>query len=245
MITIEETKVDGLYIRQYFPARPLFSANKVLFFHGYPGSQKNYDLAEHLALKGFECYVWHYRGAWKSEGLYSLVSNYKDSETVLNFLQKKDYGRDSVSLVGASWGGFVALEMFARNPDLKKVVLLAPFINMGSDEKALQTGVRFLYSITKPAIRNYEKEDIEKDLRIIEREYNPLKKSFNALADLDGSKVLIIHGENDTICPIEYSVKIKSLFKTPARLYQLDGQDHFLHTRETVFDFCFSFLKEE
>ena len=46
MITIEETKVDGLYVRQYFPAQPIFSANKVLFLHGYPGSQKNYDLAE-------------------------------------------------------------------------------------------------------------------------------------------------------------------------------------------------------
>ena len=149
--------------------------------------------------------------------------------------------QDSISLIGASWGGFVALETFARNPNIRKVVLLAPFINMGSDEKAFQTGVRFLSSITKPAIRNYEREDIEKDLRIIERQFNPLKK----LSDLDGSKVLIIHGENDTICPIEYSVKVKSLFKTPARLYQLDGQDHFLHTRETVFDFCFSFLKEE
>ena len=241
MITIEETKIDGLYVRQYFPAEPLFSHNKVLFFHGYPGSQKNYDLAEHLALKGFECTVWHYRGAWKSEGRYSLVSNYKDTETLLNFLNKKGDGHEEISLVGASWGGFVALETFARNPNIRKVVLLAPFINMGSDEKAFQTGVRFLSSITKPSIRNYEREDIEKDLRIIERQFNPLKK----LSDLDGSKVLIIHGENDTICPIEYSVKVKSLFKTPARLYQLDGQDHFLHTRETVFDFCFSFLKEE
>ena len=198
-------------------------------------------MAEDLALKGFECTVWHYRGAWKSEGRYSLVSNYKDTETLLNFLKKKGYGQDSISLVGASWGGFVALETFARNPHLKKVILLAPFISMGSDEKALQTGVRFLYSITKPSIQHYEKEELEKDLRTIERDYNPLKK----LSDLDGSRVLIIHGEKDTICPIEYSVKVKSLFKTPARLYQLEGQDHFLHTRETVFDFCFSFLKEE
>ncbi len=241
MVTLEETKVDGLYLRQYFPTRPIFTQNKVLFLHGYPGSQKNYDIAEHLALKGFECTVMHYRGAWQSPGRYSLVAIYQDVETVLNFLKSKGSDHKSISLVGASWGGFVALEIFAKNPNLRKVVLLAPFINIGSDEKALQTGVRFLYSITKPAIQNYEKEDLEKDLRTIAEMYNPLKK----LSDLEGRKVLIIHGEKDTICPIEYSVKVKSLFKTPARLYRLEDQDHFLHTRETLFDFCFSFLKEE
>ena len=128
MIEISETKVDGLYVRQYFPAQPIFTQNKIVFLHGYPGSQKSYDIAEHLALKGFECYVWHYRGAWKSEGLYSLVSNYRDTETILNFLKKKGYGDEAISLVGASWGGFVALETFARNPKLKKVIQYIYFI---------------------------------------------------------------------------------------------------------------------
>ncbi|HBQ21146.1 MAG: hypothetical protein A2Z91_00650 [Deltaproteobacteria bacterium GWA2_38_16] len=241
MITIQETNVSGLYVREYVPQTPIFSRNGILFLHGYPGSQKNYDIAEHLALKGFHCYVMHYRGAWQSEGQYSLVSNYKDVELMLRYLNDKGYSEEKLSLVGASWGGFVALETFSKHSRFYKVILLAPFMMLDQSEKALQEGAQFLYSITKPSIKNYEKYQIVEDLKTIQENYNPA----NRLHILDGSKVLIIHGVNDTICPVEASVKLKSLFETPARLYQLEAQDHFLHTRELLYDFCYSFLKEE
>ena len=240
MITIQEKYVDELYLREYIPEQYLFSKNIVLFLHGYPGSQKNYDIAEHLALKGFHCFVMHYRGAWRSQGKYSLVSIYKDVNLILDHLKERGFDRDHISLVGASWGGFVALEILAQNPNLKKGVLLAPFINMGNDEKTLLAGAEFLYSITKPSIKNYEKEELISDLKTVQKNYNPISK----LSEIDGKNVLIIHGTNDNICPIENSVKLKSLFKTDARFYRLEGQDHFLNTREMLFDFCYMFLKE-
>lgn len=241
MITITESKIDGLYLREYIPETPIFSHNGVLFLHGYPGSQKNYDIAEHLALRGFHCWVMHYRGAWQSEGQYSLLSIYKDVEQILSYLKTKGFPHDSISLIGASWGGYVALEMLARNPNLYKVIALAPFINLAIDDHAIETGAQFLNSITKPAIRNYEKNQIVADLKVVSRDYNPADKANT----MDGSKILIIHGENDTICPVEHTVKLKELFQPSARLIRLENQDHFLHTREVLFDYCFKFLKEE
>lgn len=238
MIVISEKYLGDLYLREYVPQEKIFSANGVLFLHGYPGSQKNYDIAEHLALKGFYCVVMHYRGVWKSKGQYSLISTFKDVETILNYFKEKGYDHSRVSLIGTSWGGFIALQTLVQNPSLRKVILLAPFINLSQEEKTFMAGVDFIVSITKPFIQNYEKEDIVRDLKTIQSHYNPIVK----LKEVEGRKVLIIHGDKDTICPIEHSVRIKSLFNGNARLYRMENQDHFLHTREALFDFCFKFL---
>lgn len=240
MIYVSETRVEGLYLREFKPTVELSPKKMVLFLHGFPGSQKNYDIAEHLALKGYHCAVMHYRGVWRSEGDYSLVKNYGDIETVLQYMEKNGFSKDHLALVGTSWGGFVALEMLSRHPTLYKVILLAPFINLDHDEKKLRMGADFMGSISRPSIRNYSKEQILKDLKEVSVKYNPLDK----VSKMDGKKVLIIHGTKDDICPIEHSVRLKSLFKTPARLYQLQEQGHFLSSRELLYESCFRFLSE-
>lgn len=240
VISIHQKNVQGLYLREFFPQPSENRQKAVLFLHGYPGNQKNYDLAEHLAFSGFRCFVMHYRGAWKSEGQYSLLSIYRDVELMLKNMEEEGFSRDEISLIGVSWGGFVALEILARNPALFKVILVAPFINIDHDEKKLQAGAEFLSSITKPGIKNYEREQIIKDLKVIQKEYNPLDK----INLIDGRKILIIHGSKDQICPIKYSIRLKSQFKEPARLYQLTKEDHFIHERELLYEFCSTFLKQ-
>jgi len=240
MITIQEVKHEGLYIRTYTPDAKTHKKHALLFLHGYPGSQKNYDLAEHLALKGFECFVMHYRGSWQSDGQYSLLSIYKDVDAVLKYIAGCGFKEADISLIGSSWGGFVSLEVLSRHPSLNKCILLAPFINISHDEKRLRQGVDFLYSVTKPSIKNYEKEQIYADLKVIQQDYNPIDR----VDKIDGSKILIIHGTKDTICPIAGSIALKSQFRGPARLIQLEEQDHFLHTRELIYEFSYMFLKQ-
>ena len=119
MIQIGEKYLGDIYLREYFPKVPKPSSNAVLFLHGYPGSQKNYDLAEELALKGFRCFVMHYRGAWKSKGQYSLYGNLKDSEMVLEHIQSEGYKKENINLIGASWGGFMAMMLLVRHKSLR------------------------------------------------------------------------------------------------------------------------------
>ena len=38
--------------------------------HGYPGDTKNMDMAEDLAINGYNVLVFYYAGAWGSEGTY-------------------------------------------------------------------------------------------------------------------------------------------------------------------------------
>ena len=39
----------------------------VLLLHGFPGNEKNLDLAQDLRADGFNVLFFHYRGAWGSE----------------------------------------------------------------------------------------------------------------------------------------------------------------------------------
>lgn len=240
MISVEETYINQIYIREYLPPKNLSKRRAILFLHGYPGSQKNYDIAEHLAFYGFYCVVMHYRGSWKSKGDYSLLSIYEDIESVLQFLHGKGFTNSSISVAGASWGGFVALEILAKHSDLSKVILLAPFINIGAHESDLSDVADFLDSVTRPAIQNYEKGKLLLDLKWVQKDFNP----WNKLKEIEGKKVLIIHGTFDQLCPIEYSRKLKFQFKTEARLIELQNQEHFLHTRELLYEFCLKFLTE-
>ncbi len=240
MISIDETYIDLIYLREYLPPKNLTKKAAVLFLHGYPGSQKNYDIAEHLTFHGFHCYVMHYRGSWKSKGDYSLLSIYEDIERVIHFLRQKGFENKAISLIGSSWGGFVALEILAKCPDLDKVILLSPFINIGAHESDLSDVCDFLSSVTYPSIKNYVKEKLFSDLKAVQKGFNPWHK----LKEIEGKKVLIIHGLVDQLCPIEYSRRLKFQFKTEARLYELQNQDHFLYTREILCEFCLTFLTE-
>lgn len=45
----------------------------VILLHGYPGNEKNLDLAQSLRREGWNVLFFHYRGAWGSEGEFSLT----------------------------------------------------------------------------------------------------------------------------------------------------------------------------
>ena len=42
----------------------------VILLHGFPGNEKNLDVAQSLRRAGFNVIFYHYRGAWGSEGKY-------------------------------------------------------------------------------------------------------------------------------------------------------------------------------
>ena len=40
----------------------------VVLLHGFPGNERNFDLAQSLRRAGYATLVFHYRGAWGSPG---------------------------------------------------------------------------------------------------------------------------------------------------------------------------------
>lgn len=107
----------------------------VILLHGYPGNEKNLDLAEALQRAGMNVLFFHYRGAWGSEGLFSVPGAIEDVDAVKQYLLSDSAKRFSVDatkigLLGHSFGGFVGIKAISQDADLTCIAALAP-ANMG------------------------------------------------------------------------------------------------------------------
>lgn len=102
----------------------------VVLLHGYPGNEKNLDLAQSMRRAGFNVLFFHYRGAWGSGGDFSFTHVIEDVGSAISYLraQADEYRVDaeSILLIGHSMGGFAALQGAANDPDIKCVVGIAP-----------------------------------------------------------------------------------------------------------------------
>lgn len=108
----------------------------IILLHGFPGHEKNIDLAQIFRRAGYNVMIFHYRGSWGSEGTYSISNVLEDAEAAIDFLNsekcKKSYRVDSeeIILIGHSVGGFTALMTAANHPEIRSVASLAGF-NIG------------------------------------------------------------------------------------------------------------------
>ncbi len=121
----------------------------VLLLHGCPGNERHFDLAHALRRCGTNVALFHYRGAWGSEGTFSIANAAADVPAALAFLRRPDvaalYRIDSARVipVGHSMGGFVALLAAADDPAVPAVGALAAF-NFGLHARLMRQapGVR-------------------------------------------------------------------------------------------------------
>lgn len=105
----------------------------VVLCHGYPGNEKNLDLAQSLRRAGYHVVYFDYRGSWGSGGAFTMANGLDDARRVLAYVRSpesaKQYGFDParVAVVGHSYGGWVAMMLAAEDPALQAVAALAPW----------------------------------------------------------------------------------------------------------------------
>ena len=103
----------------------------VLLCHGYPGNEKNLDIAVALRRVGFAVMTFHYAGSWNSQGNFSLMNTLDDTNAVLDYMlaHAEEYNLDTTrfAIVGHSMGGMVASHLAAKRPELRCGVLIAPW----------------------------------------------------------------------------------------------------------------------
>ncbi|HEX6465557.1 MAG TPA: alpha/beta fold hydrolase [Vicinamibacterales bacterium] len=94
----------------------------VIFLHGYPGSEKNLDLAQAVRRAGYDALYIDYRGVWGSGGTFSFGHGLEDTKTVLAWARDNrtaaKYGFDvqRMAVVGHSFGGWLALMTASDEP---------------------------------------------------------------------------------------------------------------------------------
>jgi pimeloyl-ACP methyl ester carboxylesterase len=111
----------------------------VLLLHGFPGNEKNLDLAQTIRRAGWTVVYFDYRGSWGSPGAFSFTHSIEDTESAIAYLRdpanaKKLRADPSyVVLIGHSMGGFLARYVAAQDPSIKAVGLISA-ADMGVDK---------------------------------------------------------------------------------------------------------------
>jgi len=125
--TADGAKLNGLLYQAAGPGRhPV-----VILCHGYPGNERNLDLAQALRRAGYHVVSFNYRGSWGTGGAFTLGHGLEDTRHVLAFVRSpaavEKYGFDpaAVALIGHSYGGWVSLMLAAEDPGIRAVVTLA------------------------------------------------------------------------------------------------------------------------
>jgi uncharacterized protein len=100
----------------------------VLILHGFPGNERNFDLAHLYRRAGFNTVVFHYRGSWGSEGDFSFAHCLEDVASALEYLLSPEVTErfridpSRLALVGHSMGGWVALMAAAKDKRIKATI---------------------------------------------------------------------------------------------------------------------------
>ena len=111
----------------------------VLLLHGFPGNEKNLDLAQAIRRDGWDVVYFDYRGSWGSPGDFSFTHSIEDTQSAIAYLRDAAHAKKLRSdpayivLIGHSMGGFLARYVGAQDPAIKAVGLISA-ADMGVDK---------------------------------------------------------------------------------------------------------------
>ncbi len=104
--------------------------------HGWPGNEKNLDLAQAVRRAGWNAVTFNYRGSWGSPGAFRFAQVPQDAAAVIAWLRtpgvaaKLGIDPARIALAGHSMGGWATAMTAARDAGLKGAILISA-ANMG------------------------------------------------------------------------------------------------------------------
>ena len=111
----------------------------VILLHGFPGNEKNLDLAQAIRRDGWNVVYFDYRGSWGSPGDFSFTHSIEDTQSAIAYLRDPANAKKlrsdpaHIVLIGHSMGGFMARYVGAQDADIKFVGLISA-ADMGVDK---------------------------------------------------------------------------------------------------------------
>lgn len=179
----------------------------VILLHGLPGYTTNQDMAQALRRIGFVVLNLFYRGAWGSQGWFSLSGAVEDVTAAVQWCRSleaaEDYDIDGerLFLVGISLGGWAAINGLCRCGEVSGAVAIAP-----ADIAYLEKAHPGLF---ENAYKKYGCLHIASEETLMKEaaEYGNELGLRPQLKKLKGRPLLIIGGSRDTVIPPEEALQ--------------------------------------
>ncbi len=125
----------------------------LLLLHGYPGNERNLDIAQVVRSHGWNVIYFDYRGSWGSQGKFSFKNCVEDVINVVAFCNTYQdslkIDTSNIVLFGHSMGGWVVLKALQELPTIKKGFALSTW-NIGNDYKNVSTEKEMLRLANDP-----------------------------------------------------------------------------------------------
>lgn len=103
----------------------------VILLHGFPGNERNLDLAQDMRRAGWDVLYFNYRGSWGTPGDFSFSHGIEDVASALAYLRQPAVARKlrldpaRIVLIGHSMGGFMAIQAAAADPRVRAIGVIS------------------------------------------------------------------------------------------------------------------------
>jgi len=220
----------------------------VILLHGYPGNEKNLDIAQGLRSAGWNVLFFHYRGAWGAEGDFSFLNAESDVASALRFLGEDGQAgelrvdRSSISLIGHSMGGHMAIAGIEQNSEVRCAVAYDP-ANISVTFAATEAEKSF-WSETSDSLFMLSGWSAEKFRSEIEEHAARLDLT-NRVEAIGGRPMLVVAADSEVIPIVQIDGLVDAIRASGANVtYKLLVDDHsFNNSRDKLLIMTLAFLR--
>lgn len=236
--SFEVTAEDGIVIRGWFLPNPS-SKDVIIVCHGYV-QNKSFMLegAKALYEAGYNVVLFDFRGQGESD--YSPITfGYKEKYDVFAVveyvLSKEELSGGDVGIYGHSMGGATAIIAAAQTPAIEAVVTDGAYSRLTDAKPAIPlapvlTPMVFFFGGVMVGTSAWE---------IVPADY---------VGKISPRPILIIHGDADTLIPVEDAYELYQRAGKPKELWIIPGADHdttgYLESSPQYWGKVVSFFKE-
>jgi dienelactone hydrolase len=231
----------------------------VVLCQGFTGNDTDVvGLGDTLMKEGFNALAFNYRGTWGSEGLFTIANSLEDVISAIRYVKSSSSVREfnvdpsTITVIGWSYGGGMALLGSLDDPTLRRVVYIAGG-NLSEVGRMMQESDEFKQAILKmmdqgisdSGFNSQPAEELFSEVFADMDKYDLIKHA-KALSDKD---ILIIGGWRDQENTIEHHILplYRALQGHGAKQMQIEifDTDHlFTNVRSQMADRIVSWLRK-
>ncbi len=192
--------------------------------HGYPGDTKNMDLAEELALNGYNVLVFYYAGAWGSEGTYRFSNLTPSTKSALEWLLEKPYVDTSrVALISHSMGAVPLTNLMSVDGRVKTGVLMSPASDLTSwlGDYVIDTIFTVFKTMSEGKLATGDDEVYKQDIIESGKKLNPMDRVAGIKAP-----IMVIVGSSDAVTTPDTCRALYEKATEPKKWVLVEGADH-------------------